>query len=288
MLSTENPYENWVQETVSMLLSSESGKPFNGWIEHAPWYWLATETEKVIRKGKESVFNKKITQSKSQKVRQIFQVLSQINEQVPINTTSIKNRSGLSWDAVNRTLHLLRKEKVVIVSQHEDRKNNEKFYILDKNRAINYQKNLIFWKGLKDSIKWVRKENSKLNQQIKIDKRFPEDFLDWPINLTPDAVRYLKTTKNKTRIGDLPVSQGRRLMINYLAGLYCYDCFENGDISKVKIIGEISCCQLCGKEIDYEDENVRKPISYKGWELTKKMYKIENQYKKKEVSTNFI
>ena len=263
-MSAENLNNNWkgllrsveegVQLTSSALLKSTPDKFFE-WTDEMPWGWLMDKTKEVMNNGIKSVFKERVTQAESQKVRQIFQILTQISESEPLNTTTIKKRSELSWDSVNRTLKILRQKKIVRVKQHSDRKNNEKFYILNNNKAMEYQKNLILWKSLDNLIKSYKRMDSDTIQHFKIDKRFPEGFNDWIISVTPNISKRIETTLGKMRIGKLPYTIARRLMIDYISGMFCYDCFEKGDVIRLEPTKDNTfLCTNCGKEYPPHDE----------------------------------
>lgn len=273
-MNTENLNENWVQQTASMLLTSEPGKPFDGWTEYVPWYWLVTESEKIIKNGVESIFKEKVTQAESQKVRQIFQVLAQIGTE-PMNTTTIKIRSGLSWDSVNRTLKILRRKNIVNIEQHIDKKNNEKLYTLNKNKSIEYQKNLIFWKCLVQTIKSYKKSKNETIYEVKISRRIPEKFLDRTINVPPHMSKEMKINVRKIRIGELPVSSGKYLINRFQSGMICYDCFDKGDVIILKSTKDGTfLCSKCGKENSLPEEM---PISDGGVSKWRK-YQMKKEF----------
>src|SRR5438445_13013549 len=91
---------------------------------------------------------KPISQVESQKIKSIEDILIVIDENGPLDTSSIKSKSKLSWDSVNRTLKLFREKNIVTVKNLRN-EYNRKLYSLNRDRAIVYLRFLYFWKGLK-------------------------------------------------------------------------------------------------------------------------------------------
>ena len=247
------------------------GNTFKKLIDSPPWQVPYQETQEIFRKERLS-FNK-ITQSESQKVKQISMILAIIDKFGPINTSQIQKKSGLSWDSVTRTLRLLHKKKIVKLKQPKQNKNNEKIYSLVRNRAIKYHTNLLFWKDWQIEKKRLQKTPNFLQLWHKIKKRLPDGWENFS----------LKTKQGEKMMKEL--HEMKLLMFNYLTGVYCYDCFENGFVAKKKYTTDgLSICTGCGKET-FEDEYQIKNVgtNWRKWQVDKKIFKIKKKYKKKSI-----
>jgi len=229
-------------------LSAEN--PFNP-SNKLTWKIPISELQEAGRTNYRDFLMEKVTQAESQKVKQISQILKIIDHYCPINTSDIKKRTRLSWDSVNRTLNLFKRKKIVKVMQHKNKKNNEKIYSLVKNRAIMYYTHLLMWKNQKQIFMQLKKSESFENAWRKIEKRLPKGWRDWEIDLPPKSVKRF----NKNKLSIVHFFKWKKLMINYFAGIYCRDCFENGIIIGLKNLPDgTSFCVNCKKESYYEDE----------------------------------
>lgn len=204
-----------------------------------------------IRNGKkyQDIFKFKVTHSESCLVKSISKIMNVLDKNGKLNTSQIKIKSKLSWNSVINSLKILRKKRIIKLKTIQDKKNNEKIYSLDRNRAVCYHEHLSRWKNRDYFEDLNRKMHNPIKADIKIEKTLPSDW--WNTELTfnnENQKRFL--VKEKSIIEDLSIHKARRLRDEYLGGDLCYDCFENGNYSKVKSIlkDDIVYCMTCGKE----------------------------------------
>ncbi len=186
------------------------------------------------------IVHKKPTQRESQMKNSILNVLNTLNKHDKLNTTQIMEKTGLWSQSVNRVVKLLRERDIVSVTQHHDKQNNEKIYILNKNRAIIYGDHILNYKL---NVKNQKRLNQKNDSWHRFVASFPEQFLEWWVYFSP------KTTKRKNIEYSPPVVSDRKSLkdkpgafvlirslyhnhnlIEYLfrhfySGNYCHWCF---------------------------------------------------------------
>jgi len=220
-------------------------------ILNSPWKISIKKLQDSLRKSE------KIPQKESQKIEQISQVLFVLYN-MSMNTTQIKNKSKLSWGSVNRTMKLLREKKIVTMKQKKDKKNNEKIYTLKNNEAITYHIRLCNWKI--SHSKYIR---NKLMESGKNNKnRLPNIGNLFQIRkYLPPGWRDLKIRINKKESEEFEIISlshnlyAPYIMLNYVMGKYCYECFHDGFISIIVFDGfGNTFCPRCGREGKFVDE----------------------------------
>jgi len=190
----------------------------------------------------------------------------------PLNTSQIKVKAGLSCTSVNRTLKLFREKKLVKV-KIKARQNNEKIYYLNKDRTV-----FFIYLMQRKKFPFFNKEMQKNNMiWEREEKRFPQGFEDWEINVPEEAQKEFKIKSARVKINDLPFRLAQDLMNNFVAGFYCSDCFVLGNMSPLKWIDEDNLmCPLCGNEVPnfnelpIKDKSLKKRI----WDVDQEIYKI--------------
>ncbi|MEM2160931.1 MAG: hypothetical protein QXN55_08265 [Candidatus Nitrosotenuis sp.] len=205
-------------------------------------------------------------------IEKVLEVLDEFGE---LNTTQIKMKTGLSWTSVTRTLRIFKNRNIVNVNSRKDRMNNEKIYSLKRDRATYYIWKLQFFK-----YPLIDKETKKhINYSKFIEKRFPEGWETWEINLPKEAQTAYKINKPRVKIGDLPYGVANELLITYSAGFFCQDCFEKGNVSQLQRIDDVSVCRLCGREYPFLEET-KGVESTKGriWDVDKQVHKIKKKH----------
>ena len=264
-LSTENPLV-WLGVIPTKLTIKN---PHERLIQKPPWKIDYELLQKIGRK-KRLTRMEKITQAESQKVKQISMVLAIIDEFGPINTTNIKEKSGLSWDSVTRTLKLLQKKKIVKLTRTKQNKNNEKIYSLRRERAIVYHQNLLFHKFPIIGQKQLHKIPNFIQRWQMIRKLLPQGWENWNI----------KTKHGEKIMKELHYI--KLLMFNYVTGLYCYDCFEEGYVEKLKHTTDGSAfCIRKGHEFSEEEYQIRKVgTKWRKFQVDKEIHKIKKKYEK--------
>ncbi len=245
-------------------------KKTNELITDTPWQISRKEIQKINRKKR--VLGEKVSQAESQKVKQISIILATIDKFGPINTSEIRELSGLSWNCVIRTLKLLCKKKTVKQKQTKHKVNNEKIYSLHRENAIIYHENLLFHK-MQTFEKMPKKKVKNFLEKWKfVKERLPKGWEEWQVD----------TKMGKKRISEL--HEMKLLMFNFIIGMYCKDCFKEGVVKKWKQKNGISFCSNCYREDTYEDHFFRKKsnTNYRKWEVDKDISKIEEKYEKLE------
>jgi len=209
-------------------------------------------------------------------IQRIVKILDEYGE---LNTSQIKFKTGLSWTSVTRTLKLFTRRNIVKVKTRDNKKNNEKIYSLQRERAIFYvnqlssQKHPFFSKDMKKSLKYAK----------LLEKEYQKGLDEHEINLSEKAKKEYGIDKSRIKIQELPFGVANMLMINYSNGFYCFDCFEKGNVSQLQRVEEyVSVCHLCGKETPYQDI----PIGYESlsgrlWDIEKQIHKIKKKHNKK-------
>lgn len=187
---------------------------------------------------------KPISQVESQKIKFIEAILTVIDENGQLDTSSIKSKSKLSWNSVNRTLKLFREKNIVTITNLRS-ENNRKIYCLNRDRAIVYLRFLYFWKGLK--------KHSELWKFFKSDeviiKYFPEDLIESELKvLDKKSKNGFKTIK----IENMPYHEGYDIITDFYLGNYCYNCIHDGWLYKISIESSSRYCEKCGKEQEME------------------------------------
>lgn len=243
-MNGENPREDWVNETSSFLLAGNL-RSFDSWVDYAPGHYIEELIEKVIKKGIHAVCEP-VSQAESNAAAYIIRVLTIIEKYGPINVTSIVKKSGLSNNSVNRSLNLLIKKNIIHFKQRKYKLNNEKLFAADKSLSMSYKKNLLLWKGIPDSVlfsKYIR--NSTISQMALV-KYFTHEKLALKINLTKKMKEKIHTNKNMILIRNLPRKYMLKILKEYVNGVYCFDCFNHGNLVKWMYTKEGSICPSCG------------------------------------------
>lgn len=195
-------------------------------IENPNIFWSKKDLEDAWKSGGDytNIISIKPSRSESQMKNTLLKVMKFLDKNELVNTSSIHNDAMINWSSLGKSLKFLLEKQIVSMNQNHDKKNNEKLFSLNKNRAvvygdhlINYKMNLSNWKDQREIIKELYKRLEK----------FPEDFLDWWMYFTPE-------TAKKKRIKYLPAR----------------DFFSKKD-NKTKIKGAyIQIKSLSNKEID--------------------------------------
>lgn len=248
-----------------------------------------------VRKIKKytSIFESKITHQESRLAKSISKVLYVLDQNNKLNTSQIKLETELCWDSVIKSLQILVKKKIVIISTFKNKKNNEKKYSIIKDKAICYHEHLSQWKHRHTYKKQMKQMIGITKIDIKYEKILPENWLKTEIILSKKDQLRFHITKKYAKIEEFPVVQARELGDQYIANELCFECFEKKKISIVKIIpydeglqneNWLSICTNCGNEIKY-DPNVRldqKTInsraSMQKYNIVKQFKKIKNEY----------
>lgn len=177
--------------------------------------------------GFSDITHNRVSQRESQMKNSVLKVLNSLSKNEKLNTTSIKEITGLWPQSVNRVIKLLVKKNIVNMTQHHDKQNNEKIYSLNKNRAIVYGEHIL---NYKKNIKLWREVQEKRHKQIKFLKKLPKDFLVWWAYFSP---KDSKTGEGSLElIGYLPRKDLIRVAICYNWGYYCHSCFEESEKRK--------------------------------------------------------
>ncbi len=219
----------------------------------ATWHVSFKEFRSIRKKNKyQDIFNFKVTHSESRLAKSISKIMDQLDKNGRLNTSQIKSKSNLSWNTVVNSLKILRKKKTVKIKTIKDRKNNEKIYSLDRNRAICYHEHLSQWKNRNYYNYLDRKVKSPLRRDIKIEKQLPDDWWQTEITLSKEDQKRFHVKEKKIILEMLPAVKAKRIRDEYVEGDLCFNCFENGIISKVRIsyedFGVIAICTNCGSE----------------------------------------
>ncbi len=224
------------------------------------------------------------SQGESQKVSQIEKVLDVIDNFGPINTTNITKKSKLSSGSVNRTLKLLRTKNIVNLNQINDKQNNTKFYTLNNDRSIVYHEQLISWKKRKEEKQFWRLFRKTRKFDDELDKILSKEWYDIELRLTPKQMKYFNAPTKNILVGEVPLPWANEILLKYINGYYCPDCFENGILSEFKRTkDETDYCSNCGIEksiSDYPrlDKRKMKELSRKdNFEAEKVFRKIEKK-----------
>jgi len=265
-MSTENPIE-WL-EIVPQKSETNEGKVAT---INPTWKVSRKEVQKIGRKRK-FLGKVKVSQAESQKVKQISIILSTIDKFGSVNTSKIKETSGLSWDSVIRTLKLLCDKKILKMVQPKKKVNNEKIYSLHRENAVMYHENLFFHK--------MRVSEKTKGSKGRALKKWQDFKKHLPIKWYEEFLRIKKSGKENISFHQMKV-----LVFNYFTGVYCNNCFEKGIIEKAKYKEGIPYCSNCLEEIIFEDNYLRKKGNTKDrkWKVDKEIFKIEKKYEKRKV-----
>lgn len=233
----------------------------NKHLNSATWNVSFKEFRSIRNKNKyQDIFNFKVTHSESRLAKSISKIMDLLDKNGKLNTSQIKRESKLSWDSVIKSLKILYKKKTVKIITIRDRKNNEKIYSLDRNRAICYHEHIFQWKN-KNYYQYLNKKMTyPLERDIKIEKQLPEKWWQTEITFSKEDQKQFHVKENKIMLEMLPVVIARGIRDEYVEGDLCFDCFENGNISRVKIIyegdGEMAVCPKCGSEKERVERSI--------------------------------
>ena len=205
------------------------------------------EYHRAIESGENfaDILEKKPTQGESHQLETIQKILLALEEFGELNTSSIKLKTGLSWNSITWAMKRLREKNITVERTEQDRKNNEKLYHLRRNRAIIYINHQINWK--KTWPKWAKKfkDIHKIN---KIQKHYSKDLKNCVISVPDDLRKKYDIEETTSKISDLPFYLAREIMLSYHDGYYCYDCFDKHIISELRRKENVTYCTTCGKE----------------------------------------
>jgi hypothetical protein len=209
----------------------------------------------------QDITSSKVSQSESQKVEYISEIIHVLEKHHEIITRSIKNESGLSWNSVNRTLRLLRVKNIV---KWRNGDNNSKIYSLIKDRALVYIAHLQAWKRIK-SVSFMHHHQKKLIKQKFGDLPYPslelgftDEILTKKITIPPDLQKRFDVIYDiPVIIRELPFQLADKILMDYKYNLkYCQHCFEKGFLGYLKLHNEIFACSRCGIESAYDIYNI--------------------------------
>jgi len=200
-------------------------------IENPYKFW----TKKALRDAHYSIedfsdiTHHRVSQRESQMKNSVLKVLNSLSKNEKLNTSSIKETTGLWPQSVNRVIKLLVKKNILNMTQHHDKQNNEKIYSMNKNRAIVYGEHIL---NYKINIKLWKEGREKRNKQFKFLKKLPKDFLDWWVYFPPK--NSLELIKN------LSTEDLMRAALYYNWGHYCHSCFKENEKRKDDAFSSIS------------------------------------------------
>lgn len=239
MSSGENP-NTWIDTTCHIILESNL-RDFDGWLD----FIFIQESDPFIEKAMNygiSAVCKKVNQNESQKAAFIICVLTVIKRYGPINVSQIIRRTRLSNNSVNRTLKTLLKKHIIKYTQKRHRKNNEKIFSVNKKLERRYVKNLLLWKGLPDAIRFEKQLKNDLKNDIIRIKNTPEGI--------SDVIIQTYEGKKLPRISGIPIGElnrpvAKKIIMDYLEGEFCYNCFWEGHLRKWVYHNGESFCPKC-------------------------------------------
>ena len=247
-------------------------------LKHYIWKLTIKDIQEVLRHDRSNIL-KKIPQKESQKAKHIIRLMSVLEKHGPQNTTQIKNKSGLSWNSVIRTLKLLESKKIIHKIQKEDKKNNEKIHHLDKKAATRYYVSLLMWKRRDDKI--FKKTKLLITREMRNQIRsiIPENELEFIDKTELHKFTFHKNTEKK--LFDA-VFMKIALLYYFVKGFYCRKCFlEKHVVEVIRVEDLITTCPRCGNEDSYNEEISIKPntkIKYRKNMVDYKVKKILKSY----------
>lgn len=202
------------------------------------------EYSRALKSGKDfgGIQGRKVTQGESHQLQTIQKILLVLEEFGELNTSSIKLKTGLYWNSIAWAKKRLLEKKIIKERKALHGKNNEKFYSMNRNRAIIYINHIFFWK--KSYPRFIVL-GEKIKQIRKIEKRYPLGFEDHIINVPLLEQKEYRINESKLKMSDLPYQLVKKIMDGYIAEKYCYDCFEDHNISETCRIKDDRYCPLC-------------------------------------------